>query len=224
MRQRDRDALLDLLHDIAETHPLMKIFRQLPRGQDGRRLLDLITVLQRLENNEYRTRNEVFNAVDRVWIEGQTVDPQALACFTEENRRTIARQRMRHGMVAPREWGAELARLRNKLSDLLAHPTPTVSKLAQVMFLRPRVERPKIQFVEEIEYRSFIIATENMTDEELAQITALARANEPETVKEVEASGGELNVAELRPHTFRILEKCAKEQFKAKGVAYPLLG
>jgi hypothetical protein len=202
----------------------MKIFRQLPRGPDGRRLLDLITVLQKLENDEYRTRNEVFNAVDRVWIEGQTVDPQTLACFTEENRRTIAAERMRHGMIAPREWGAEVSRLRNKLSDLLAHPTPIVSKLAQVMLLPARVERPKIAFVEEIEYRSFIIATENMTDDELAQIGSLARANEPETIRKVEDGGLLLNVAELRPRTFRILEKCAKEQFKAKGVAYPLLG
>jgi hypothetical protein len=52
---------------------------------------------------------------------------------------------------------------------------------------------------------------------------APARANEPETIRTMRASGGLLNVAEQKPHTFKVLEKYAKEQFKATGVIYSLL-
>jgi hypothetical protein len=111
--------------------------------------------------------------------------------------------------------------LKDKLASLMIRPPRKISKLTKCTFFQGKWEKPEIPFVTEQEYKNFLIAAENLEEDEEVEIRVLLLKHEHQFVLDADENQKEINVAELKLETFRILEDFVKKSFAKRGIVYP---
>jgi hypothetical protein len=164
----------------------------------------------------------VLRGVEEAWLNAERLDEVAFQPLSAQNRVIFKKERIRLGLMTPEEWGEQVDLLRTRLSELLGKPPPRVHAAAGTEFLPRTLEKPQIPFIEEIRYRAFLVAMENLSEEAALEVTRLAVDMEPEKVEQSLIEGKPFNVAEFKPGTFAVLEMKAREMLAADGIAYPL--
>lgn len=220
MNAAQRKGLQEVLGRIMQ-HPLTKFAHKWPQDEEeSEPVLGLVFVQAGLRAGEYRSAEQVFEAIDNVWeqcipiIDAEVYGPiYAAAC-----RKIVAKEKARFGFVSQEIWAEKFHKLRSKVVDYLEKPTKIIAKLVDVKFVNPRLEKPYIPFATERDYQCFMTAAESLPEETVEQMRGIILDCEPELLQ----SGKEINIAEMKLETFRALESFARKKFAERGEVYPV--
>lgn len=218
MNPSQKKGLQEVLEHVMQ-HPLTNMAHDY-ESEDGQQRFGLLLVLNDLNTGVFQKAEQVFEAIDNVWeqcipiIDAEVYGPM----YAAECRRIVAKEKARLGFVPQKVWGEKVHRLRSKVVDSLAQPTRIISKLVDVRFVNPRMEKPDIPLITEREYDGFITAAESLPEEIVEEMRGIILEFEPELLK----SGKDINIAEMKLETFRAVEAFAKKKFAERGECYPV--
>ncbi|OHT09652.1 Bromodomain containing protein [Tritrichomonas foetus] len=229
MDEQSKRKMINILTKLLQ-HPTSRIFgsKILP-GEDFppeyfeivKKPIDISTVIENIEANNYRSLKECVDDVELVWNNAEKFYGKKSQIWLLANEvKNIFKKLYRPLYVRTiHGYCDESYRLRTKIEKLIL-TSPYISSNGEIPNLTDDKRGLIKQLAPEEEMQSLITACEMLTDKEDHQeIKAIIEARQPELIHPGKKTV--IMTTQLNPATFREIKNYVKNALKKQGLEYP---
>ena len=209
------------------SHPITAPFLKPVECDDGNKQTSLTIITDTLKSNNYSSFQNWIDDIEKCWTEienkyladaSNDEKKKYILYLSSESRKLFQKEKKIIDILSITNWGAEVCRLRSKISDQLSIPPPKIKPDA-IAIGTSRLAKQDVTFLNEKELDNFIKATEMMqSDEEQSELQRIIQENQSELLNN---SYDRIDVTKLNMQTIQQLITYMKSVIEKRGEHYP---